>query len=466
MLGTHPSPDSGSRGRSPRAWLTIATFVATTAVVARVPAGVVDASFACTASGAYTVRSGDSWYGIAIHSDVLVGALLKANDAHLTDLLVPGDRLCLPAGATTGGGGSGSGTEGGCAPGAKTYTVASGDGWYAIAERVKVSPRALLDANGAGADRVIHPGDRLCLPAGAKVPAGSSGGGGGGSGSGSVTGSYTVRSGDSWFSISQRAGITMSALLSANRASIATVLFPGQKIALPAGASISTSTGSSGGGGATYTVKSGDSWFVIATRAGVTAGALLAANGADISDVIHPGDVLRLPAGADVEALSGRGSDTSVTLDAPPTQGPCWYGDTWLDYRSGGRRHVGVDIFTVRGQYIYAVADGVLTTRVWDQPDKRAGNGWWLRADDGRATFFYAHMDGFANGLKQGSHVKAGQIIGYVGATGNAAAVHLHFEVHPHGGDPVNPYPIVKAAGGCHNGTPYTQPGGWVPPTI
>lgn len=459
MLGTNPSPSAPPRSRRLLAWTMTAAVVAATSLVVRAPSGVAQASFSCSASNAYSVRPGDSWYGVALRTDVVVGALLSANDAKLTDLLVPGDRLCLPAGAN-GASSSGEGSESGCSPDAPTYVVRAGDGWSIIADRVGVSLRALLDASGVGADRVIHPGDRLCLPPGADVPRDTAA-------TKVETSTYTVQSGDSWFAISQRAGVTMSALLKVNDASIATVLIAGRSIKLPAGAAIAAGSGATRGtAGADYTVRSGDGWFVIASRAGVTVGSLLAANDAEVTDVIHPGDKLRLPAGADIEALTGTGSAANVTLDVAPTQGPCWYGDTWLDYRSGGRRHVGVDVFTVRGQYVYAVTDGVLSTRVWDQPGKRAGNGWWLRAADGRATFFYAHLDGFADGLREGSRVKAGQIIGYVGSSGNATAVHLHFEVHPRGGDPVNPYPILKAAGGCHNGTPHTQPGGWVPPTI
>jgi murein DD-endopeptidase MepM/ murein hydrolase activator NlpD len=110
------------------------------------------------------------------------------------------------------------------------------------------------------------------------------------------------------------------------------------------------------------------------------------------------------------------------------------------------------------------VVDGTLTNRVWDRPGRRAGNAWWLTAADGSGTyFFYAHLADFAPGLEVGSKVKAGEIIGFMGNTGNSAFPHLHLEIHPNGGPPVNPYPIVKQHGGCKTGEGYRQPNGWVP---
>ncbi|MHB1130096.1 MAG: M23 family metallopeptidase, partial [Ilumatobacteraceae bacterium] len=78
-----------------------------------------------------------------------------------------------------------------------------------------------------------------------------------------------------------------------------------------------------------------------------------------------------------------------------------------------------------------------------------SGNALRLSQSDG-TYFFYAHMDSFAAGIAVGTPVHAGQIIGYVGSTGNAGGPHLHFEVHPFGGDPVNPYPVVKVVDACN----------------
>jgi murein DD-endopeptidase MepM/ murein hydrolase activator NlpD len=148
---------------------------------------------------------------------------------------------------------------------------------------------------------------------------------------------------------------------------------------------------------------------------------------------------------------------SSVKLKVFPVQGKCYYGDSWGYARGGGRVHLGVDIIAAEGKLLYAVADGKITKVYADYPGSLAGNGVRITMADG-TYFFYAHMNGVADGIKVGTKVKAGQIVGTVGNTGNSGTAHLHFEVHPQGGAAVNPYPMVKAIDGCGNETPLPQP--------
>jgi len=179
---------------------------------------------------------------------------------------------------------------------------------------------------------------------------------------------------------------------------------------------------------------------------------------------------LCLPTGAAVTTSTTMPGATTVPGEQPvqlasfPTQGPCWFIDTWRAPRGGGRLHEGVDIMAKAGQYVYAVEAGTLTKQTVDRPGSLSGNAWWLTGADG-SYYFYAHLSAFAADLRVGSKVAAGQVIGYVGRTGNASGAHLHFEVHPRGGAAVNPTPIVRAVDGCTNSTPPAQPSGTVPAT-
>ena len=130
-----------------------------------------------------------------------------------------------------------------------------------------------------------------------------------------------------------------------------------------------------------------------------------------------------------------------------PSQGRCSFTDTWQQSRSGGRQHEGVDIMGVKGLALYAVIDGTIT-KMYGADAALSGNALRLTASDG-TYFFYAHLDSFAPGIAVGSVVKAGQIVGYMGSTGDAGSPHLHFEVHPNGGAAVSPYPVVKAVDAC-----------------
>jgi murein DD-endopeptidase MepM/ murein hydrolase activator NlpD len=105
--------------------------------------------------------------------------------------------------------------------------------------------------------------------------------------------------------------------------------------------------------------------------------------------------------------------------------------------------HAGDDIFAAGGTPILAVADGTLQ-QVGTLPC--SGNRVWLRSTRGD-RFFYAHLESFASITQNGAKVKAGQVIGFLGNTGQAVdrPSHLHFEIHPAGGLAVDPYPFLRA---------------------
>jgi murein DD-endopeptidase MepM/ murein hydrolase activator NlpD len=147
----------------------------------------------------------------------------------------------------------------------------------------------------------------------------------------------------------------------------------------------------------------------------------------------------------------------AVQIAVFPVQGPCSFENTWHAPRGGGRLHIGVDIIAKEGNLIYAVADGTITKTYSTATDRLAGNGVRLTTANG-TYFFYGHFKAIADGITVGTKVKAGQVIGYNGKTGGTNTPHLHFEVHPFGGEAVDPTAIVAAVDACSVTTPLPIP--------
>lgn len=119
------------------------------------------------------------------------------------------------------------------------------------------------------------------------------------------------------------------------------------------------------------------------------------------------------------------------------------YTNDWGGPRSGGNTHKGTDIFAKHGAPIVAIEDGVIT-KAGDDGGK-GGLRLWING-----TWYYAHMSKLARGIKVGARVKAGQIVGYVGTSGDAKGTspHLHLGYDPSGshsanGSWENPYPLL-----------------------
>ncbi len=121
-----------------------------------------------------------------------------------------------------------------------------------------------------------------------------------------------------------------------------------------------------------------------------------------------------------------------------PIAGPRAFADTWGAARSAGRSHEGVDMMSPQGTPVVAVESGSVQMKT----TSLGGNSAWVNGGSG-TRYFYAHLNGWEGSSRS---VSQGEVIGYVGHTGNTSANHLHFEVHPGGGRAVNPYPYVRAA--------------------
>jgi hypothetical protein len=132
-----------------------------------------------------------------------------------------------------------------------------------------------------------------------------------------------------------------------------------------------------------------------------------------------------------------------------PVIGATSFADTWGAPRATVAWHHGVDIFAALGAPIVAVADGTLFSVGWN---RIGGQRLWLRDRDGN-YFYYAHLSSFAPISEEGARVRLGEVVGYVGTTGDAEGTppHLHFEIHPVsllslGYDgAVNPFPYVSS---------------------
>ncbi|HET7415381.1 MAG TPA: LysM peptidoglycan-binding domain-containing protein [Arthrobacter sp.] len=194
-------------------------------------------------SSTYTVKSGDTISSIAARHGKSIREVLNLNGLNLRSIIYPGQKIKLsgnPVSSSSQNSGSSSADRKSprrqsSSSGASTYTVKSGDTISSIAARHGKSIREVLDLNGLNMRSVIYPGQKIKL-SGAKVttqstektvikkP---------GSQKAKPSGSYTVKSGDTLGAIAARHGVSLSSLLQANGMNLGSVIYPGNKLAIP-----------------------------------------------------------------------------------------------------------------------------------------------------------------------------------------------------------------------------------------
>ncbi len=160
--------------------------------------------------------------------------------------------------------------------------------------------------------------------------------------------------------------------------------------------------------------------------------------------------------GSSLPAIAEDGGDFTAVFPQDPLV--TRFTNSWGDARSAGRAHRGTDLMAPKGSAVYAIADGTVTIA---KSGDRAGR--WVAIDHGGGwESWYMHLnndnpgtdDGdapwaltLASGVAEGEWVMAGELLGWVGDSGNAepSSPHTHFELHRNG-VAINPYPYLQAA--------------------
>jgi murein DD-endopeptidase MepM/ murein hydrolase activator NlpD len=247
------------------------------------------------------------------------------------------------------------------------------------------------------------------------------------------TGRYTVRRGDTLTAIAARNRTTVQALAFANGISNPNFILIGQNLTIPGAptpaAPAAAAPLKSGSVSGIVVVQAGDTFASLSARTGVPATTIMAANNLTPSSMLFTGGQL---------LLAPRNLGSGAPLARCPVSS-AHFMDDWGFPRSDTGFHQGNDMMAKRDTPIVAPVSGTVTQNV----GSISGNQFRLVGSDG-TLYVGAHLDKFAKSGK----VKAGDVIGYVGDTGDAKGgpTHLHFEIHPHGGPAVNPYYTLVAA--------------------
>lgn len=362
--------------------------------------GVALVLFIAATSVDYTVRQGDTLGRIARDHNVSVSDLASLNSLANPDFIRAGQVLTIP--------GQGGQSD-------TIHVVVRGDTLGQIAAKYKASVRNIVSANKISNPNVILLGQKIT------IPSASNSGGRDGTGISSRTGQYhVVRRGESVQRIaSQYKGVSVDDITRANGI-VNGRIYAGAALYLSGPGYVAT-----GSAGTTkHTVRRGDRLGDIASSHGVSVSKLASQNNISNPNLIRVGQELSIPSGNNWVC---------------PVEGASYMND-WGFPRSGGTRyHEGNDLFVGRGTPVLAPVSGTVEFVT----GTIGGLQFRLMGSDG-IVYIGTHMDKFG----EDGNVDAGDVIGYVGNSGNAVGTrpHLHFGMY-YQGTVVNPYPSLVAHG-------------------
>lgn len=378
--------------------------------------GTILALVVALASLDYTVQRGDTLGRIAKEHGVSVSDLAAANNIANPNLIHPGQVLVIP------------GEEG---EPDLVHIVARGDTLNRIAAQYGAKPADIAAANSLSNPNLIYPGQKLLVPGApgkTRPPSPPQ------SGSSSDTDSdvapapgpgrsgafHIVAKGESVGTIASKyGGVTSDDIVRANGI-LNGVIYSGTRLFLDGPGYVAKGSG----GDRSYTVKSGDRLSDIAARHGTTVAQIASANSISNVNLIRTGQVLMIPGGA---------------AWVCPVDPASFFND-WGFPRGTNRYHEGTDLFAPLGTPVRAPVGGRIEFIV----GSIGGYQFTLDGVDG-IRYLGSHLDSFEGSRRT---VSAGEIIGYVGNSGNAqgARHHLHFGMYTKG-LAVNPYPSLVANG-------------------
>ncbi len=357
----------------------------------------------------YTVERGDTLGQIAKDYGVSVGELVDTNNIDNPDLIYPGQILIIP------------GEDG---EPDQIHIVLRGETLRRIAGRYGTDALTIATANSLANPDLILPGQELLIPGrlgtsgsvaddsddAASLPAVSRSGR-----------FHIVVRGETLDSIAaSHKGVSAADIIEANGI-INGVIFTGTRLFLDGPGYIATGTE----GTSSYTVKQGDRLGDIASRYGTTVSVVAGANNIPNVNLIRSGQVLQIPSGQ---------------VWVCPVDGGTFFNDWGFPRDGGSRYHEGNDVFASFGTPARAPVSGEVSFTV----GSIGGNQFSLEGDDG-VTYLGSHMSAFEGGNRR---VSAGDVLGYIGTTGNALGTrpHLHFGIYL-SGLAINPYPTLLANG-------------------